>query len=213
MAKVILCYGDSNTFGAAVVERPDDRYPYEERWTGVLAAALGGGWRVIEEGLNGRTVVRDDPVEGEFLNGKTYLLPCILSHRPLDIVTIMLGTNDLKARFSLSAWDIAEGLGNLIGIIRKAAVGRRSSTPAILIIAPPPILPEIPLHGDMFVGAYEKSQQLAKRYEAVAEKTGVHFLAAGSIVKSSKVDGFHLEPGAHLELGKAVAAKIRTIFP
>jgi lysophospholipase L1-like esterase len=213
MSKTILCYGDSNTFGFAVVERPDGRYAYEERWTGVLAAALGGGWRVIEEGLGGRTTVRDDPVEGEFRNGKTYLMPCLLSHQPLDVVAIMLGTNDLKARFNLSAWDIAEGLGTLIGIIRMAAVGRRGSTPTILIIAPPPILPEIPLHGDMFVGAYEKSLQLAKHCAAVAEKLEVQFLDAGSAVKFSKVDGFHMDPVAHLELGRAVAAKVRAICP
>ena len=213
MLKAILCFGDSNTFGAAVVERPDGRYAYEERWTGVLAAALGSGWRVIEEGLNGRTAVLDDPVEGEFRNGKTYLLPCLLSHQPLDVVAIMLGTNDLKARFNLSAWDVAEGLGTLVGIVRTAAVGRRGSTPKILIISPPPILPEIPLHGDMFVGAYENSQQLSKRYAAIAVKLGVHFLEAGSVVKSSKIDGFHLDPEAHLKLGEAVAAKIRTICP
>ena len=183
MSKTILCYGDSNTFGFAVVERPDGRYPYEERWTGVLAAALGDGWRVIEEGLGGRTTVHNDPVEGEFRNGKTYLLPCLLSHQPIDVVAIMLGTNDLKARFNLSAWDIAEGLGALVGIIRMAAVGRRGSTPAILIIAPPPIWPETPLHGDMFVGGYEKSLQLAKHCTAVAEKLGVQFLDAGAAVK------------------------------
>jgi lysophospholipase L1-like esterase len=213
MTKSILCFGDSNTYGYAVLERPDGRYAYEERWTGVLAAALGSGWRVIEEGLNGRTTVHDDPVEGEFRNGKTYLLPCLHSHQPLDVVTIMLGTNDLKARFGLSAWDVAESVGALVGIIRAAAVGRRGSTPAILIIAPPPILPELPLHEDMFLGAHEKSPQLAKYFAAVAKRLEVQFLDAGSVVKSSKVDGFHLDPGAHLKLGQAVAAKIRTICP
>jgi lysophospholipase L1-like esterase len=213
MSKTILCYGDSNTFGFAVVERPDGRYAYEERWTGVLATVLGGGWRVIEEGLGGRTTVHNDPVEGEFRNGKTYLLPCLLSHQPIDVVAIMLGTNDLKARFNLSAWDIAESLGTLVSIIRMAAVGRRGSTPTILIIAPPPIWPETPLHGDMFVGGYEKSLHLAKHCAAVAEKLGVHFLDAGLAVNYSKIDGFHLDPREHLKLGQAVAAKIKDIYP
>ena len=101
--KTVLAYGDSNTWGAATVARPDDRYAYEERWPGVMAATLGGGWRVIEEGLPGRTTVHDDPVEGAYMNGKTYLMPCLRSHRPLDVVAIMLGSNDLKARFAVPA--------------------------------------------------------------------------------------------------------------
>src|ERR1700676_3394314 len=132
MTKTILCYGDSNTFGFATGERPDGRYAFGERRTGVLAASLSSSWRVIAEGLLGRTTVRDDPVEGEILNGKTYLLPCLLSHRALDVVAIMLGSNDLKARFNLSAWGIAEGVGTLVNITRVAAVGRKEGTPEVL---------------------------------------------------------------------------------
>ena len=84
MTKTILCYGDSNTHGSATVERPDGRYGPDERWPGVLRGALGSGWLVIEEGLGGRTTVSDDPVEGLEKNGKTYLLPCLHTHKPLD---------------------------------------------------------------------------------------------------------------------------------
>ncbi|MGF1626182.1 MAG: SGNH/GDSL hydrolase family protein [Alphaproteobacteria bacterium] len=208
MIKTILCYGDSNTFGAATVERPDGRYALAERWPGVLAAQLGPGWRVIEEGLNGRTTVRDDPVEGEYRNGKTHLLPCLLSHMPLDAVAIMLGTNDLKARFNVSAWDIAEGVGVLVEIVRGAGVGHGGGTPEILVIAPPPILQALPFHADMFAGAYDKAQQFAGRYAAMAQALGVHFLDAGAVATSSAHDGFHLDPEAHHALGEAVAAKI-----
>jgi lysophospholipase L1-like esterase len=212
MTRTILCYGDSNTFGHATVDRPDGRYRHHERWTGVLEAELGPDWRVIAEGLNGRTTVRDDPVEGEFRNGKTYLLPCLLSHFPLDVVAIMLGTNDLKARFNVSAWDIAAGVGVLVDIVRTAGVGHGGGTPEVLVIAPPPILRELPFHADMFAGAYEKAQEFATRYAAVAREKGVHFLDAGSVVTSSAYDGFHLDPEAHLALGRAVAAKVAEIL-
>ena len=94
----ILCFGDSNTWGydPATGERFDE----QTRWTGVLQAALGGDYTVIEEGLNGRTTVWDDPIEGH-KNGHEYLVPCLETHRPLDLVVLMLGTNDLKRRFSL----------------------------------------------------------------------------------------------------------------
>ncbi len=101
--KSILCYGDSNTWGTATQPRPDGRYAPHERWPGVLRLALGDEWLVIEEGLGGRTTVNDDPVEGAERNGRMYLLPCLGSHKPLDVVDIMLGTNDLMARFNQSA--------------------------------------------------------------------------------------------------------------
>jgi lysophospholipase L1-like esterase len=213
MGKAILCYGDSNTFGWATVERANSRYSYEERWPGILQGALGSRWHVIEEGLSGRTTVHDDPVEGPFRNGKTYLLPCLLSHLPLDVIVIMLGTNDLKARFNVSAWDVAEGLGTLIDVINSATVGANGTTPEILIIAPPPILRTLPMHAELFEGDFDKSAQLAARYAAIAKRYGVHFLDAGSVAKSSAVDGFHLDPDAHRAIGRAVADKVKTICP
>lgn len=208
MTKTVLCYGDSNTHGAATVDRPDGRYGPEERWPGVLRAALGSGWLVIEEGLGGRTTVSDDPVEGLEKNGRTYLLPCLLTHKPLDVVIIMLGTNDLKARFGKSAWEIAQGVGALIGVVKAAAVGRNGGTPEILVVSPPTILKKLPFHADMFAGAYEKSQAMAKAYKAVADLNGVRFLDAGKVAKSSKFDGFHLDPDAHAAIGKAVAGVV-----
>jgi lysophospholipase L1-like esterase len=124
MIRSVLCYGDSNTFGTATVARPDGRYAPDERWPGVLRGALGPGWLVIEEGLGGRTTVSDDPVEGADRNGRTYLYPCLRSHRPLDVVAIMLGSNDLKHRFGKTAWDIAEGVGVLVTIVKTAARAR-----------------------------------------------------------------------------------------
>ena len=106
MVKKILCYGDSNTWGYN--PHTELRYPRAVRWTGVLQRGLGPAYHVIEEGLNGRTTVWDDPIEG-YKSGKEYLVPCLETHKPMDLVVIMLGTNDLKHRFSLTAFDIATG--------------------------------------------------------------------------------------------------------
>jgi lysophospholipase L1-like esterase len=208
LMRTVLCYGDSNTWGTAVVPRPDGRYAPDERWPGAARAALGPEWLMIEEGLPGRTTVHDDPVEGAERNGRSYLLPCLQSHRPLDVVVIMLGTNDLKARFNSSAFDIAEGVGALVNIVRTAGAGRSEGVPAIIAVAPPPILKRLPDHADMFAGGHEKSLGLAKHFRAMAKRERVGFFDAGSAIKSSKVDGFHLEPEAHARLGRALAAEI-----
>jgi lysophospholipase L1-like esterase len=205
MIRTVLCYGDSNTHGAATVDRPDGRYGPDERWPGVLRVALGTGWLVIEEGLGGRTTVSDDPIEGAWKNGKTYLLPCLETHKPLDIVAIMLGTNDLKARFNKSAWEIAQGVGVLVDLVKSEAVGRGGGVPKILVICPPPFEKKLPFHADLFAGAIEKSKEIAGPYRAVADERGVSFLDAGKVMKSSKYDGFHFDPEGHAALGKAVA--------
>jgi lysophospholipase L1-like esterase len=209
MIRTVLCYGDSNTWGYATVPRPDGRYEADERWPGVLRRELGPAWSVIEEGLSARTTVRDDPVEGADKNGKTYLLPCLKTHKPLDAVVLMLGTNDLKARFNLSAWEIAQGIDVLVTMILSTPVGRNEGVPEVLVVAPPPTLAKFPAHAEMFAGAAPKSKEMAKHYKAVAALHGVGFLDAGTVAKSSKVDGFHLDPDAHAAIGKAVAKALR----
>src|SRR5215217_6037211 len=114
--KTIVCYGDSNTWGSDPVTR--GRFAPDVRWTGVLLQELGAGYRVIEEGLGGRTTIVDDPIS-PFRNGRDYLIPCLESHRPFDLVTIMLGTNDLKHRFNGSASDIAESAALLAAMARR----------------------------------------------------------------------------------------------
>jgi len=206
--KTVLCYGDSNTWGAATVPRPDNRYGPEERWPGVMREALGGGWMVIEEGLGGRTTVSDDPVEGPWKNGAAYLRACLHTHKPLDVVLVMLGTNDLKQRFGKSAWEVAAGAGVLVDMVKAEAVGRNGGTPEIVLMCPPPFQKKLPMHAELFAGAVEKSRELAPHYRAVAETAGVRFFDTGKVMKSSKVDGFHLDPDAHAALGKAMAAEV-----
>jgi lysophospholipase L1-like esterase len=203
--KTVLCYGDSNTWGYEPAS--GDRFSEDVRWTGVLARELGSEFRVIEEGLNARTTVREDPVE-EYKNGKDYLRPCLESHRPLDVVIVALGVNDLKARFFASASDAADGAGILVTIAQRSGAGPDGSPPAVLLMAPPPVgrLTEL---AEMFAGAEEKSRGFARQYRRVAEKYGCELLDAGEQVRASDLDGIHLEVGEHRKLGEAVAARVK----
>ncbi|MBM3475430.1 MAG: hydrolase [Armatimonadetes bacterium] len=203
--KTILCYGDSNTWGYNAADA--GRFPPEVRWPGVMRAALGEGFAVIEEGLNGRTTVWDDPIEG-YKNGKEYLIPCIETHRPLDLVITALGINDLKKRFSLSAWDIAAGAGVLVDIVRKSETGPNGAAPKVLLVAPP-VVGKLTDFADMFEGAPEKSRQLAPQFARVAAERGVPLVDSASIVKTTDLDGIHLEPEEHRKLGEALAAAVR----
>ena len=203
--RTVLCYGDSNTWGSD--PETGDRFAPEVRWPGVLARELGEGFRVIEEGLPGRTTVRDDPIEGVHKNGRTYLRACLESHKPIDLVALMLGTNDLKERFGASASDIAQGAASLAEEILRSGCGPGGGAPAVLLVAPPPLgtLTEL---AEMFEGAAEKSARFAGHYRRFAEQYGCWFLDAGAVVASSDLDGIHLEAGEHRKLGEAVAARV-----
>ncbi|PBB40241.1 hydrolase [Mesorhizobium sp. WSM3866] len=209
----ILCCGDSNTHGSAPARSWYDSQRFDEtaRWTGVLTEALGKGFRVIEEGLPGRTTTLDDPIEGASRNGLTYLKPCVDSHRPLDTIVVMLGSNDLKTRFSLTSEDIARGLVALIELILSGKSGPAGTDPRILVIAPAPI-EEVGFLGEIFSGGAVKSGQLAEKYKAVAAHFGAEYLNAAEFIKVSPVDGIHLDLHDHAVLGKAIAGKLLTMF-
>ncbi len=138
--KNILCFGDSNTWGAIPIKEQGKifRYPYEARWTTVLQNTLGSEYRVVAEGLNARTTAFDDEIEGRHKNGERHLFTCLESHMPLDLVIIMLGTNDVKSRFAKSSWDIACGAGRLLDIINHPPKPLVGGTPKRLLISPPP---------------------------------------------------------------------------
>ncbi len=204
----VLCFGDSNTWGYS--PKSAERFARNTRWTGVLQAALGDGCGVIEEGLNGRTTVWDDPIEGD-KNGRRQLPALLESHKPLDLVVLMLGTNDLKRRFSAPASDIAAGVERLVGIILASSSGRTGKAPKVLVIAPPPLARLTDL-AEMFDGGTEKSRLLGKLYARVAAEQGCAFLDAGSVIRSSDLDGIHLEEKEHRALGEAVAKEVRKIL-
>ncbi len=205
---VVVAFGDSNTWGydpgAGVRLAP------QTRWTGIMQLELGPAWRVIEEGLNGRTTVFDDPIEPD-RRGSDYLPPCLRSHAPLDLLIIALGCNDLKQRFSASAGDIANGAERLIQMARAEPVGPRGAPPAIILVAPPP-LGRLSEFAEMFAGGAEKSKRLAARYREVAERNGVGFVDAGEFVVCADRDGIHYEADQHANLGRAMAAAARMVL-
>jgi lysophospholipase L1-like esterase len=157
--------------------------------------------------LNGRTTVWDDPIEG-YKSGKDYLIPCLETHRPIDLVIIMLGTNELKKRFSLSAYDIAEGAGVLVNIVQKSAAGPDDGVPQILLMAPPPVA-KLTEFAEMFEGAEAKSGRFSEHFKRVAEERGCELLDTAEVTAASDADGIHLEASEHEKLGLAVAARVR----
>jgi lysophospholipase L1-like esterase len=209
----ILCFGDSNTHGSVPMLHRDDirRFGPGERWPGVLRRELGAGWTVIEEGLPGRTTLHEDPIEGVYKNGLWYLRACLESQRPIDIMTLMLGTNDLKSRFAVQPLDIAESVGILLDTIARSGAGPDNAAPRVLLMAPPP-LAKLSSLADMFDGGTEKSQRLGAAYRPQAEKYGAAFLDAGTIIRTSDIDGVHFEAAEHAKLGKAVANAIRAMI-
>ncbi len=207
--KTVLCYGDSNTWGAD--PESGERFAPGVRWPGVLGRELGDEFRVIEEGLNGRTTLRDDPIEGAHKNGRTYLRACLESHDPVDLVTLMLGTNDLKARFGASASDIAQGAAVLADEILRSGCGPGDGAPVVLMISPPPV-GKLTDMAEMFEGAEKKSMRFREHYERFAEQYGCEFMDAGEFVSSSDLDGIHLEAGEHRKLGEAVAERGSKVF-
>jgi lysophospholipase L1-like esterase len=206
--KTVLCYGDSNTWGYDPATK--DRFARDERWPGVLRQELGEEYWVIEEGLGGRTTVWDDPIEG-YKNGKEYLIPCLGSHQPVDLVIIMLGTNDLKKRFSVSAYDVANGAGVLVDVVHKSAAGPNGGAPKLLLMAPPPVV-RLTEFAEMFEGAEAKSKKFSEHFHRVAQEQGCELLDTAQVIVSSDLDGIHFDKGEHQKLGRAVAARVREIL-
>ena len=203
-----MCYGDSNTWGYDPVT--GERLGREERWPGVLSRELGEGYAVIEEGLNGRTTVWDDPIDA-YRNGREYLVPCLESHAPLDLVVIALGVNDLKARIGVSASDIADGAGALVETVGRSATGPDGGAPQVLLLAPPPV-GELGDSAEMFEGAPEKSRGFSKHYARVADKYACGLLDLGTIVSVSTVDGIHFEASEHEKIGREVGARAKEML-
>jgi lysophospholipase L1-like esterase len=203
---VIVVFGDSNTWGYDPAT--GGRFPRAQRWPSVLQRELGPDFEVIAEGLNGRTTVNDDPIE-PYRCGADALPPCLMSHAPLDLVILALGCNDLKKRFSLSTFDIAEGAARLIFLARAYGEAPDGGAPKILLIAPPPIA-KLSAYAEMFEGGAVKSRLLGERYRAVAEREGVAFLDAGAVIRCSDLDGIHYEADQHELLGMSAAKAVRS---
>jgi lysophospholipase L1-like esterase len=167
---------------------------------------------VIEEGLPGRTTVHDDPLEGAWKNGIAVLPAILESHKPIDLVIVKLGTNDLKARFSVPANDIARSAEKLVDLIRASDAGPEGKAPKVLMVAPPPIRETGCLMG-MFAGGRVKSLAFAAEYAAAARHAGVPFFDAGGLIEVDPLDGIHYNAAAHRRLGEALAAEVLRLWP
>jgi lysophospholipase L1-like esterase len=209
MPRQVLCYGDSNTWGCVPLQGDEasTRFTRAERWTGVLQDELGTDYWIIEEGLNGRTTTRDDEVE-PYRNGLSLLSPTLEAHHPLDLVVVMLGTNDLKARFAVSPADIAHGAGELVRAIRGSAFGLDGQSPQVVLVSPP-LIGRLRQFATEFEGASVRSRLLASAFQRIAEAESCAFLDAGQHVSGSDTDGVHLDRESHSILGKAVAIVVR----
>ncbi len=220
----ILCYGDSNTWGCigkwVTNDKPSERYDTDIRWPMVLQTELGDAFHVIEEGLGGRTSIYA-PEEEPWKNGEPYLKPCLRSHRPLDLVVIMLGTNDLQAKKDISEQDLPTGISRLVEIIQAdKKCGRNEVPPQILILAPIEVRPSAPEGRTSVFLQFrcEIGRQLSLRfpavYEQVAREKGCYFLNAQQFAQPGPADGIHMDAASHVALGKAVAGLIREkIYP
>ena len=208
--KTIVCFGDSNTQGYNSSNM--GRFTHMERWTCLLDDLLGSGYLVREEGLSGRTTSFDDPLF-EGLNGYSYIHTCMLTHEPLDLLIIMLGTNDVKERFSATPENITKGLERLVTkAIHTPEAWRNNAN--ILIIAPPPIEEgyyETDIGPEMGKGCIEKSKALSSLYQKTAMRLGCHFLDAASIpgVGMYPYDHMHLSLEAH----RCLAMKLAELIP
>ena len=213
--KVVLCFGDSNTWGFNPAN--GDRYPYGTRWPGVLtaglASGLGAGFRVVEEGLNGRTTAFEDFQE-QGRNGKQLLPVLLRTHAPIDLVVIMLGTNDVKPRFGVRAEDIGLAMGTLADVVLTSGAGPGYEAPRILLVSPPPIsrLPECFFPSQFDATSITKSQELPRCYEAVAKERGCGFFDAARAAVCSEVDGVHLDVEGHRGLGEVLVDVVQEIF-
>lgn len=209
MKKRVVCFGDSNTWG----HNPDsgERHDENTRWTGRLQKLLGDDWVVVEEGQRGRATVWDDPVERR-MAGLKYLWPCMDSHAPIDLLIIMLGTNDTKQYFGVQARSIADGAGLLVDMAQKCNFGTDGKAPKVLLISPIHLLPHTVYPYLFGEEAAAKTLQFSGEFRAVAERLGCEFLDAAEYAQPDPEEGVHMNAESHRTLAEAVFRKIRQIY-
>lgn len=143
-----------------------------------------------------------------------YLKPCLNSHKPVDIVILMLGTNDLKESFHLTAEEIADGAGILVGVIKEFTQFKQGFVPKIILVSPPEIgtgIKSSPFYGSFSEDAIEVSKKFPRYYKEVAEKNGCVFLNAAEYIYPSETDSLHLTPEGHGVLAEKLADVVKNL--
>jgi lysophospholipase L1-like esterase len=209
---ILMCFGDSNTHGTPPISERGvyARFDAATRWPTRAAALLGPDWALVEEGLPGRTTCFDDPMMGDHMNAVIGLRIALNSHGPLDYMTLMLGTNDVKARFGAGAERIVAGIAGLVDMALGPEMAARHPKLKLLLIAPPPVQELGPLAGE-FIGAEAKGPAFAAQLQAYAAKRGLGFLDAGLVLQTSPIDGIHYAPEGHAALAIAVTEALRKL--
>jgi len=208
----ILVYSDSLSWGIVPLTR--DRLPFEARWPGVMENRLNGeerAVRVIEDCLNGRRTVWDDPYKPG-RNGLAGLAQRIEVNSPLALVILALGTNDFQSMHPHNAWHSGQGIAALVAAIRGAPIEPGMPVPPVVVMAPPPIgEPKGPI-APKFAGGGAKSRGLPEEYRKVSAELGCYFFDAGTVTPSSRADGVHLDADQHAKLGEAMAEVVRALL-
>lgn len=208
--KHILAFGDSLTWGFQAGTWT--RHKFEDRWPNVLAAGLGGRARVIEEGQNGRMTVHDDPYVLENRSGAVALPILLSTHQPLDLVIIMLGSNDLKWEGRQRAYEARLGMARLVEIVRTFAYKPGCDIPRILLVAPPHLLPtQDEEFAAYFDHAIAESKNFAYEYQRLAKERNCDFFDAASVA-SADLDGIHLDAANTRAIGTALVPVVKHIL-
>ena len=208
----ILVYADSLSWG--IIPNTRNRFSFDQRWPGVMEIELqgmGASVRVIEDCLNGRRTVWEDPFKPG-RNGIIGIEQRIEIHSPLSLVILFLGTNDFQCMHHHNAWLSAQGIGAIVAAIRRAPIEPGMPVPKVLVVAPPAIQKAKGLIAPKFESAEHKAVHLAPAIEQVAMENGCEFFDAGSVTTTSKVDGVHLDAEQHYALGKAIAEKVKPLL-
>jgi len=211
----ILCFGDSNTHGTPSDDEEYARLPADVRWTGRLQRLLGDGYHVIEEGLPGRTTnVEYEDRPG--CDGRPYFVPCLQSHHPLDVVVIMLGTNDLKTLFDRTPATIADALLGYVDDVEANVTDRTGTTPDTVLVSPIHMDDAQPMFAEMSVDTFDStsvdaSKCLAEEIRRVADARGAVFVDAASVAHAGG-DGIHLSLDSHDALAELLANTLMAIM-
>ena len=208
----ILVYGDSLSWG--IIPNTRKRFRFNQRWPGVMERKLsemGAPVRVVEDCLNGRRTVWEDPFKPG-RNGIVGIEQRIEVNSPLSLVILFLGTNDFQSMHQHNAWHSAQGVGAIVSAIRRAPIEPGMPIPEVLVVAPPSVQTAKGPIAPKFEGADVKAANLAYAIELVANEMGCAFFNAGTVITTSNVDGVHLDADQHLVLGKAIASEAKPLL-
>lgn len=210
--KTILCYGDSITWGSDA--ETGGRHGFADRWPNVLQERLGPQAQVVTDGLRGRTTAFDEHLAACDRNGARILPTTLYTHAPLDLVIFLLGSNDMKPALAGTAAAAMQGMRRLVEIVRlNATRDGTDEPPAVLIVAPPPLCETAnPEYAAMFAGGVEQSRMLAGFYADLADVEGCGFFDAGSVARTSAIDGVHLDAANTRAIGAGLEPIVRMML-